>query len=160
MANDRPPIPVSPAQANNVSDELRNSIYSHLLSGTGIRNIEATLTHELQRSGFLDNLTQYVTQLVRSGEATTVPEIMAKVREKMDLTRAPFTGQSNSSSETATTTTATTNGAVNGVNGASALNGTNGDIDLRIPTRAITQGVKTVREELDKVCDITYSEDE
>lgn len=140
MAN---PISLSPGQAHNLSHETRNELYSALLSGTGILNIEATLTHELQRSGWIDNLKQYITQLLRTGEATTVDQIMAKVREKTGL-EALASAHLNGA--------ATTNGinGVNGVNGHEAAEG----VDLKIPTQALTEGSKTIRRELEKVCEI------
>ncbi|KAF2279958.1 uncharacterized protein EI97DRAFT_454899 [Westerdykella ornata] len=141
MAN---PIPLSPAQAHTLSNETRNELYSALLSSTGILNIEATLTHELQRSGWLDSLKQYITQLLRTGEATTVDQIMAKVREK--------TGLEALAGEHMNGGGAATNGVngVNGVNGHEAGEG----LDLKIPIQALAEGSKTIRRELEKVCEI------
>lgn len=135
-------VALTPAQAENLSHDMRNEIYSALLSGTGIVNIESTLAHELQRSGWLANLRQYVTQLLRSGEASTIEEIMVKVREKIALDPS---AQSNGTA---------TNGA-NGVNGANGHDSPE-NIDLKIPSHAIMEGTKTVRAELEKVCDVTY----
>jgi hypothetical protein len=130
---------VTPSQASHLPSQTRNELYSSLLSGTGILNIESTLSHELQRSGWVDNLRQYMMQLLRSGEATSVDELMAKVSEKMKADRGHVNG--------------------NGVNGVNGVNGTNGhsadeDVDLKIPERAIREGAKTIRKELEKVCDI------
>jgi hypothetical protein len=142
MAAPARPIPLTPAQAENLSHDMKNDIYSALLSGTGVLKIEATLSHELQRTGWLANLRQYVTHLLRTGEASTIEEIMVKVRERMALDRSNGAEQSNG---------AVSNG-VNGANGHDAFD----DIDLKVPTQAITEGAKTVRSELEKICDVTY----
>jgi hypothetical protein len=132
------PVALSASEANNhISLELRNNIYSALLSGDGIRNIEGTLDRQLAESGFKDELRRYVTDLFRSGQATTVDEAralaMAKIKQQMQ-------GEDDQS------------------NGANGLNGANGEdqkYDLKIPNKAIVEGTKGVRKELEKVCDIT-----
>jgi hypothetical protein len=132
------PVALSASEANNhISLELRNNIYSALLSGDGIRNIEGTLDRQLAESGFKDELRRYVTDLFRSSQATTVDEAralaMAKIKQQMQ-------GEDDQS------------------NGANGLNGANGEdqkYDLKIPNKAIVEGTKGVRKELEKVCDIT-----
>jgi hypothetical protein len=132
------PVALSASEANNhISLELRNNIYSALLSGDGIRNIEGTLDRQLAESGFKDELRRYVIDLFRSGQATTVDEAralaMAKIKQQMQ-------GEDDQS------------------NGANGLNGANGEdqkYDLKIPNKAIVEGTKGVRKELEKVCDIT-----
>jgi hypothetical protein len=132
-------VQLSTIQATNgISPALRNNIYSALLSGSGIRNIESTLDEQLRASGFKDALRAYITDLFRSGQATTCEEArelaMQKIREQM---RDP-------------------NGAANG--NASA-NGEGDEVDLKIPTKAVDGGVKVVMKELEKVCEITYEDD-
>jgi len=139
MSNAKP-ISVTAAHAlDDVSDDLRNDIFSALLSGTGIRNIEATLDHELQATGFMANLRAYINHLLRSGECTTFADIMTRIDDKI---------QHDSQAA------AMTNGATNGVNG---LNGhtKDDDYDLALPKRVITAGARTVQAELEKVCTIT-----
>jgi hypothetical protein len=140
MANNKP-ISLSAAEAqNHISLDLRNNIYSALLSGDGIRNIEGTLDRQLAESGFKDELRRYVTDLFRSGQATTVDEARALALEQI---KAQMQGDEEQS---------------NGTNGLNGLNGMNGDeqkYDLKISSKAIAEGTKTVRKELEKVCDIT-----
>jgi hypothetical protein len=132
------PVALSASEANShISLELRNNIYSALLSGDGIRSIEGTLDRQLAESGFKDELRRYVTDLFRSGQATTVDEAralaMVKIKQQMQ-------GEDDQS------------------NGANGLNGANGEdqkYDLKIPNKAIVEGTKSVRKELEKVCDIT-----
>lgn len=138
-------ISVTTEQAKaGVSQDLRYNIYSALLSHGGIRNIEATLDETLRATGFHDNLKAYITDLLRSGQATTCEEArdmaMAKIQEQM---------RSKDSK-------ATTNGhaAANG-----SANGDSDDLDLRIPKEAIGKGVKSIEVELKKVVDITYEDD-
>jgi hypothetical protein len=137
MSNNKP-ISLSAAEAqNHISLDLRNNIYSALLSGDGIRNIEGTLDRQLAESGFKDELRRYVTDLFRSGQATTVDEARALALEQI---KAQMQGDEEQS------------------NGANGLNGMHGDeqkYDLKIPSKAIAEGTKTVRKELEKVCDIT-----
>jgi hypothetical protein len=135
------PINMSSTQAQNtLSPELRNDIYSALLSGTGIRNIESTLDHEMQASGFKFNLKGYIMHLLRSGQCTTFDEIMVRVNDKIrhDTDAAKSNG----------TTT-------NGVHGTNGHSKDGEDYDLCLPEKMITEGIRTVGKELDKVCDIT-----
>lgn len=138
MANSKPISMTSTQAQNTLPADLRNDIYSALLSGTGIRTIEATLDHEMQTTGFKSNLKAYITHLLRAGECTTFDEVMARVNEK--IRHDTGAGKSNG-----------TNG-VNGVNGHSK---DTEDYDLRLPERVVSEGAKVVEAELDKVCDIT-----
>lgn len=132
------PLSMSSVQAqSNLPADLRNDIYSALLSGTGIRAIEATLDHEMQATGFKSNLKAYITHLLRAGECSSFDDIMARVTDKIrhDSGLAKPNG---------------TNG-VNGVNGHAR----DDEYDLRLPDRVVAEGTKTVAAELDKVVEIT-----
>jgi hypothetical protein len=136
-------VVLSPDSAHAaIPQDMRNAIYSALLSGDGIRNIEATLDHHLQTSGFKASLRAYMTDLFRSGQATTAVEArdmaMARIRAHLQqqLADAPDTG----------------------ANGSSAAADAH-DVDLSIPPVAITEGTKSVRAELEKVVDISYDND-
>lgn len=135
MANSKPITLVTSEAQNHLSRELRNNIYGALLSGEGIRNIEATLDRQLAESGFKDELRRYVTDLFRSGQAATVEEArvlaMDKIRE-----------QSRESNGT------------NGVHGTNGNHVDSAEYDLKIPNKAVVEGTKTVRKELEKVCEI------
>lgn len=140
-------VSLTASQATSgISQDLRNNIYSALLSGSGIRNIEATLDETLRSTGFRHNLQTYIIFLYRSGQATTAEEAyrlaMEKIREYMN-------DVSNGS-----TTTNGTNGALHG--GADAADA---HVDLRIPKEAVAKGTKVVMKELEKVCEITYEDD-
>lgn len=131
-------IPVQPH--TQLTPAQRNAIYSALLSSGSIPQIQNTLTHELETSGFLSTLREYITSLLRSGECTTMDEVMQRVTQKIDAQR---------------TGSAETNGHTNGTNG-NGVNGVGeeGDWDLKIPDKTIKEGVKVVRKELEKVCEI------
>lgn len=137
MANNKPIAIGSTEAQNHISLDLRNNIYSALLSGEGIRNIEATLDRQLAESGFKDELRRYVTDLFRSGQATSVDEARALAMERIRQHLQGDDGQSN------------------GTNGIYGANGEEQKYDLKIPNKAIMEGTKTVRRELEKVCDIT-----
>lgn len=144
MSNSRVSLTSAQAQ-HDLSPEVRNDIYSALLSGSGIRNIESTLTQELQESGWLDKLRGFMVQQLRDGECTSVDELMNKVMEKI---KAPAAG---------------TNGATNGVNGVNGVNGHSADtedVNLKIPDKVIKEGSKTVRQELQRICEITSLEED
>jgi len=130
MSPSTKPITLLTSEAqNHLSLDLRNNIYAALLSGDGIRNIESALDRQLAESGFKDELRRYITDLFRSGQVATVEEARALAMEKIREEGA--------------------NGVVgNGVNG-------NGDeYDLKIPRKAVVEGTKSVRRELEKVCEI------
>lgn len=80
-------IPMTPAQASALPSSLRNSIYSTLLSSGGIRTIESSLTQLLQSTGFQAALRAYITDLFRTGQATTANEAfhlaMTRIKECM-----------------------------------------------------------------------------
>ncbi|KAF2011435.1 hypothetical protein BU24DRAFT_466146 [Aaosphaeria arxii CBS 175.79] len=134
MSNGR--VTLNSAQAQQeLTPELRNDIYSALLCGTGIRNIESTLNQELQQSGWLDKLRGYMVQQLRDGEVTSVDELMSKVMEKLRGNDADANG--------------TTNG-VNGVNGHADTE----EVDLKIPDKVLKDGSKVVRQELQRVCEV------
>lgn len=144
-----PKITLPPTEATPpISPELRNNIYSALLSGPGIRNIESTLDRHLAESGFKDELRRYVTDLFRSGQATSAEEARNLA---IDLIKAQLRGDDATAGEMTNGTA--TNGSANGVNGS-------GDdaaqkYDLKVCEKAITEGARTVRRELEKVCEIT-----
>jgi mRNA-degrading endonuclease toxin of MazEF toxin-antitoxin module len=148
------PIPITTQQAQSgISRDLRNNIYSALLSGPGIRNIEATLDESLRSSGFKDALRAYITELFRSGQATTCEEArnlaMQRIREQTRHLDGKHAATTNGLSE-------------DHVNGNSAGDGGAEDaleFDLKIPKSAIDAGTKSVMKELEKVCEITYEDD-
>lgn len=150
--SDTTPIPITTQQAQSgISRDLRNNIYSALLSGPGIRNIEATLDESLRSSGFKDALRAYITELFRSGQATTCEEArnlaMQRIREQ--TRHLDGTGKQTSAN-------GTQDEQANGTEGTQedAL-----EFDLRIPKAAIDAGAKTIMKELEKVCEITYEDD-
>lgn len=148
-----------------IPPDLRNDINAALISGGGLRAIEGTLEHELQASGWIADLKAYITHLLRSGECTTVKEVEAKVHEKI-LQSAASEGKAtrnNNADEESGSENGIGNGITNGngVNGIS--NGANGhgidDLDLRIPNKAVVEGVQTIRKELHKIAEITVEEE-
>ncbi|CAO2655284.1 Nn.00g103480.m01.CDS01 [Neocucurbitaria sp. VM-36] len=144
MSSNKPVKTTTDQAQSGISQELRNSIYSALLSEGGIRNIESTLDEQLRASGFKDELKRYITDLFRTGQATSAEEARNLAMERIREQTRP--GQ--------------TNGSTNGTNGTS-----NGSVDgsedykLKIPDEAVKEGTKSVMKELEKVCDITYEDD-
>ena len=132
-----PPIPISTTQAQTtLSPDLRNNIYSALLSSSGIRAIESTLDETLRTTGFRDALKTYITQLFRSGQATTAEEAY-----RLAMGRIKMQAEAKGEVE------------VNGNGDAEE------EVDLRIPKEVVDKGTKVVLRELEKVCEITYEDD-
>ncbi|KAF2126559.1 hypothetical protein P153DRAFT_297523 [Dothidotthia symphoricarpi CBS 119687] len=132
------PVTMTTSQAQStIPPTTRNQIYTALLSGDGIRNIESTMTHELQASGFMDQLKDYITDLFRSGQATTMEQARTMAMDKIKQQQR----------------------------GAKSANGANGsaseavEYDLKVPQKAVAAGAKTVQRELEKVCDVTAEDD-
>ena len=137
-----PPPPVLAATMSKVpvngsssysADSLQNQITGALIANGSIPTIQAALLHKLQASGWTGTLRAYVTQLVRSGECTKYDELMDRVLEESmkgiagERTRA--------------------------VNGSTANSNRPGH-ELRIPDAAVKEGIKVVRKELEKVCEL------
>ena len=116
------------------SSSLQNQLTSGLIANGSIPNIQAALLHELQASGWTANMRSYIVQLMRSGECTKYDDLMDKVLEESmkgimaDKDKAKPNG-------------ATTNGKL-----ASG--------DMRIPENAIKEGIKVVKKELEKICEV------
>jgi hypothetical protein len=141
------PISMTTTQASNgLSPTLRNNIYTALLSGHGIRNIESSLDESLAASGFKDRLREYITELYRSGQATTAEEArsmaMARIRVQMEESETKDKKDKKKS---------------NGVNGTHEEDGAE-SIDLRVPEGSVQLGTRTVMRELERVCEIEYAE--
>lgn len=126
-------VAISPGQASALPSALRNNIYSTLLSTGGIRNIESALIQLLQTSGFQQQLRDYITDLFRTGQATTANEAyelaMARIRECMAAGERE-TGR-------------------NGVNGDG--DGVVEPLDLRLPSEVVREGSRVVKRELERV---------
>ncbi|KAL5459567.1 hypothetical protein PMIN06_002713 [Paraphaeosphaeria minitans] len=134
---------MSSSQAQDrLPDRVRNDIYAALLSGSGIRNVEDTLNHQMQATGFKATLKAYINHLLRVEGVATFPEIMAKVEAKV----------------LHDTQAAKNKDAANGVNGVYGHSGQGDDYNLALPASVSKEGAKTVLKELDKVCDITAEE--
>lgn len=134
------PITMTSAQAHDrLPDHVRNDVYAALLSGTGIRNIEDTLNHHMQATGFKATLKAYINHLLRVEGVATFPDIMAKVEAKV----------------LHDTQAAKNKDATNGLNGINGHSSEADDYNLALPASVSKEGAKAVLKELDKVCDIT-----
>ncbi|EUC49910.1 hypothetical protein COCMIDRAFT_83398 [Bipolaris oryzae ATCC 44560] len=154
------PIPITTQQAQSgISRDLRNNIYSALLAGPGIRNIEATLDESLRSSGFKDALRAYITELFRSGQATTCEEARNLAMQRIREHTRQLDGSSSSSSNIKQSQSATNGLSDDQLNGADGATDDALEFDLKIPKTAIDAGAKSVMKELEKVCEITYEDD-
>ena len=101
---------------------IQDSINLTLATNGGIKRIEAVMQQRLDENGWSQNLREYVTKLLRSGEASTYDECLAKVM-------AAVTGGKE--------------GAVNGARG-----GVEGAPDLRMPEDARQDAAGAVKREI------------
>ena len=110
-----------------------NQITTALIASNSIPTIQSALLHELQAAGWTAALRAYIIKLMRSGECTKYDDIMDKViEEAMRGLGEKSTGTRN-----------------NGANGS-----VRGPDDLRIPEGAIKEGIRVVKRELEKVCEV------
>ncbi|KAF2632920.1 hypothetical protein BU25DRAFT_444919 [Macroventuria anomochaeta] len=133
-------VTMSPAQASALPSDLRNSIYSSLLSSGGIRTIESTLTQLLQTSGFQASLRAYITELFRTGQATTANEAYSLAMNRIKVCMAEGAGAEKDGGRA--------NGHVNGDGEETEVG------DLRLPSEVVGEGTKVVRRELERVVEI------
>ncbi|KAK8162309.1 hypothetical protein BKA80DRAFT_189734, partial [Phyllosticta citrichinensis] len=117
---------------------------SALLSANAIPRIQSALQQSLQESGWTHSLQSYVLKLLRDGECTTYEELMARV---MAECRPGDTATDNKDKDK---DSANGDGAVNGT---SSKNGSG--VDIKVPDRAVREGIRAVRKEIERVCDIS-----
>lgn len=114
-------------------DSVEGQIVGALIANGSIPRIQESLLHELQASGWTTKLRAFVTDLMRGGEATRFDDLMERVLEE----------------------------AMKGVDGertrnvnGTTTNGNRPGQELRIPDAAVKEGIKVVRRELEKVCEV------
>ncbi|KAF9700817.1 hypothetical protein EKO04_001935 [Ascochyta lentis] len=144
-------IPLSPTTATALPSNLRNNIYSSLLSSGGIRNIETTLTQLLQTTGFQASLRAYITDLFRTGQATTANEAYALAMERV---RECVVEEGEDKEKERKKKKV--NGGVNGGGEDEGSGSGSGSevVELRLPREIVVEGTKCVRRELEKVVQI------
>lgn len=102
---------------------VQDQINLALATNGGIKRIETVMQQRLDEAGWTQNLREYVTRLLRSGEATTYDECLAKVMV-----------------------------AVNGKEGANGVaNGTGSGVqapDLKVPEDAKVDAAAAVKNEI------------
>ncbi|KAJ9629641.1 hypothetical protein H2203_002022 [Taxawa tesnikishii (nom. ined.)] len=119
---------------------LHNALSTALIASSSIPTIQTALLNELQASGWTANLREYVTRLMRSGECTKYDDLMDRVLQEAlgDLNQRRGRGEFKKEEE----------GEEKKVNGDGKDNG------LRIPEQAVREGVKIVKRELERVCEV------
>ncbi len=133
-------IPLAPASTPvPLPPTLHSTLLSALLAQpTAVPRIQATIAHELSAAGWTSALRTRVAQLLRSGECTTYEEVMARVLAEA---RGEKVG-----------------GGANGINGHAGTNGEvdgeGGKVEIKIPEKAVREGVRAVRRELEAVCEV------
>ena len=135
-------IPDDPKSKVPMRDDYQHEITSALVASKAVPRIEAVLAQELAASGWTTNMRTYIQHLLRSGECTSYKELMARVNRAV---RADRLQEQDLDRE------------VNGVNGeANGTTTTSNELEqsVKIPDRVVKEGIKAVRQEVEKVCDI------
>lgn len=118
-------LAVSESSSFSTQPATQTQLTTALVDHGSIPIIQNALLHELQASGWTQNLRNHVTQLMRSGECTKYDDLMDRI---LDQALADLD--------------------------ADKLAGGDDEASLAIPARAITQAVKVVKKELDKICQV------
>lgn len=120
MANNTS-IPVD-SNTSGWEPTVQDQINLALATNGGIKRIEAVMKQRLDEAGWTQNLKEYVTKLLRSGEATTYDDCLAKVMA-----------------------------AIEGKADTNMVNGASGDIpapDLKMPEDAKQDAARAVKKEM------------
>lgn len=120
MANNSQ-IPVD-SNSSGWEPTVQDQVNLTLARNGGIKRIEAVMQQRLDEAGWTQNLKEYVTKLLRSGEAATYDECLAKVMA-----------------------------AVNGKEAANGVNGADGSVhapDLKMPEDARQDAAQAVKKEI------------
>ncbi|KAK7540245.1 hypothetical protein IWX49DRAFT_507804 [Phyllosticta citricarpa] len=140
------PVTVS-SSTTTLNPATQAALTSALLSANAIPRIQSALQQSLQESGWTHNLHNYVLKLLRDGECTTYEELMARVMAEC----RPGDAATESKDKDKDKDSANGDGAVNGT---SSKNGSGADI--KIPDKAVREGIRAVRKEIERVCDISF----
>lgn len=143
MPSQQNPVSVPATSASELSSALQTELTAALISNGSIPRIQSAITHELQLAGWTTNLRAYIQDLLRSGECTTYNEVMNKVLAEAKPANASADGVNGDSKK-----------LTNGVNGVHRKTSEEGSI--RVPDRAVREGIRVVRKELESLCEITY----
>ncbi|KAI9875395.1 MAG: hypothetical protein M1830_008532 [Pleopsidium flavum] len=146
-------IPPSPLPTSPLPTALRSEINSALLQTGSIQRIQTTLLHQLQASGWTENVRSFCLELLRSGECASWGEVMGRVLRDAGVGR--IGGEEEEEGKEGVG-----NGGVNG-DGANEEGAARkkAKLDVRIPEKVINEGIKVVREALEEVVEIVGDEE-
>ena len=120
-----------PKAYKSLPPSTQAALTAALLSANSVPRIESALAQALSESGWTANMRTYITQLVRSGECVSYADVMKRV---MAAVRADEDG-----------------GVKVLVNGGLAEKDGPG---VGLPVDVLKEGVRAVRGEVEKVCDL------
>ncbi|KAF2762551.1 hypothetical protein EJ05DRAFT_495431 [Pseudovirgaria hyperparasitica] len=131
----------TPSHANPIlTSKLQDTLYTALINAGSVPHIQRSLTQELSASGWTANLRVQIMQLLRSGECTTFNQLMERI---MKDARGETTEKN------------ATNGATNGDLASKEVE----EGGLKIPDRAVQAGIKVVKTELEKACNLKFDDE-
>lgn len=150
--------PISfPHTTSALTSSQTAQITAALFSANSIPRIQAALQHSLQESGWTHALRAHILNLLRSGECASYDELMARVLE--DTRQQQGGGEDESNNDTAKKEKQQNGHAANGEakSGGGAETGAARSAEsIRIPDKAVKEGIKAVRKEVEAVCEITF----
>ncbi|KAI9649410.1 hypothetical protein NHQ30_001986 [Ciborinia camelliae] len=153
------PVRVSKSAANYTSTtqdpDLRSQINAILLKDGHVSKIQETLLHALHSSptNWPTQIQTHALTLLRSGNYTTFPVLIAKVLEDIRADTLALTPSSSMSA-----TNGLTNGALEGKEKKDKENSSKGRGErgqsLALPKSVVDEGVRITRESLEAVCEV------
>ena len=126
-----------PKAYKSLPPSTQAALTAALLSANSVPRIESALTQALAESGWTANLRTYITQLVRSGECVSYADVMRRVMAAVQE------GEDGGAAVAASSKVL--------VNGGSAEKDGPG---MALPVEVLKEGVRAVRGEVEKVCDL------
>jgi hypothetical protein len=125
-----------PKPYKSLPPSTQAALTSALLSANSVPRIESALAQALSESGWTANLRAYITQLVRSGECVSYADVMKRVMQVVQQAEGEVGGVGS------------TKVLVNG--GMAEREGPG----MALPVAVLKEGVRAVRGEVEKVCDL------
>lgn len=128
-----PPVSIPPIPPSHLSSELRSSLISALLSTSMVPVLHSTLLSSCQSSGWLDAVRERTMQLLRNGDCGSYSELMEILVQESRGRGSEINGSTDSSENQQKT-------------------------DIKIPERVVADGMRKIKEALDKVVEIENAE--
>lgn len=132
-----------PHTTSSLTSSQTAQLTAALFAANAIPRIQAALSHSLQEAGWTHALRAHVLNLLRSGECGSYDELMARVLEDTRQQQGDNEDKEQNG-----------NGVKNG--GGAETGAARSAESIKIPDKAVREGIKAVRKEVEGVCEITF----